>query len=183
MEIKVQPIGGAEPLMCNHNVAKRIKACGGTAVYGWEVQTTAATKVECRTNHCVWQDEHGELWDVTPKFSGVEGNTATISWPETTEFVRDDDAVFVNRASSSQYRSRVENRRIERACEFMNIADDHMNACDLDKCRYWTEKANTEIRRERLPFRWDTPKTLLAADWIPTILPGGAFCMEMKGAA
>ena len=33
MQIKVQSIVGAEPLMCSDNVTKRIKACGGSAAF------------------------------------------------------------------------------------------------------------------------------------------------------
>ena len=38
MKIQVRPIFGAEPLMCSVNVAKRIKACGGSAAYGWLIR-------------------------------------------------------------------------------------------------------------------------------------------------
>jgi hypothetical protein len=38
MRIPNQPIAGSEPLMCTENVRKRIKACGGQAVFGWHIK-------------------------------------------------------------------------------------------------------------------------------------------------
>src|SRR5690242_13639183 len=68
MKIPVQPIHGASPLMCAENVKKRIRACGGEAVYGWLVKEEAYSYIW--SSHVVWKDESGKLWDVTPDFTG-----------------------------------------------------------------------------------------------------------------
>lgn len=67
MRIPVQPISGAQPLMCRVNVEKRVRAMGGRAVFGWAVRHDVYNDV--KQNHCVWEDDTGRLWDVTPPCS------------------------------------------------------------------------------------------------------------------
>ena len=90
MKIPNQPIGGAEPLMCTENVRKRIKACGGRAVYGWIVKDQG--EFLAKSAHCVWQNDQGELFDVTPYFVDAVGPLGILGWPETIEFDPDPNA-------------------------------------------------------------------------------------------
>ena len=91
IRIPVQPISGAEPLMCSENVQKRIRAMGGSAVFGWIVAHDTFNDV--KQNHVVWEDSTGQLWDVTPVFESVQGEFAIVNWPDFTEFERDDGFV------------------------------------------------------------------------------------------
>lgn len=84
MQVPVQPIAGALPLMCRDNVQMRIRAMGGPIVYGWMVRRDVYT--EFRTSHAVWQDDQRNLWDLTPVFSEAQGQFAIIDWPSFTEF-------------------------------------------------------------------------------------------------
>src|SRR5690349_16909524 len=88
VKLKTRPMTGAEPLMCTRNVEKRIRACGGAAVYGWQVKRLPLYTHYAQ--HCVWRDDSGELWDVTPQFEEVYGEYAVVGWPDETEFVVDD---------------------------------------------------------------------------------------------
>lgn len=92
IRIPVQPISGAEPLMCWHNVQKRIKAMGGRAVFGWTIRHDLYTDI--KQNHCVWEDRAGQLWDVTSVFTSVQDQMVIIDWPEDTQFERDETAAF-----------------------------------------------------------------------------------------
>jgi hypothetical protein len=85
MKIKVQSIFGAEPQMCDSNVAKRINALGGKKVYGWKIKDIGCGW-KVRQNHCVWEDPDGTLWDVTPEFESVSGDYAVCKWNEEVEF-------------------------------------------------------------------------------------------------
>jgi hypothetical protein len=58
LTVRVQPISGAEPLMCPVNVQKRIKAKGGKPVFGWEVKIDREV-IEIHTAHCIWESPGG----------------------------------------------------------------------------------------------------------------------------
>lgn len=82
MKITVLPTFGAEPLMCSSNVEEKIKATGGEAVYGYKIEDKGP-EIIVKSPHCVWKDNDGQLWDVTPEF----GEYAFLAyWNEETEF-------------------------------------------------------------------------------------------------
>lgn len=164
--IRVQPIFGAEPLMCSMNVEKRIRAMGGRAVYGWAVRHDKYN--DAWQNHCVWESPDGELVDVTPVFSEIVGDRAVISWPDQTEFVRDEAAVFTDRGLPTRYVPSVPGTHMAKACEYMTVADGHLRNGDLEKCRYWTERANRYGRK--VGIVWDTPASTGLADTLTTAL-------------
>ena len=153
--IRVQSICGAEPLMCSVNVEKRIRVMGGQPVFGWKVQHDQYN--DCWQSHCVWESPDGELVDVTPVFAGIEGEFAVIVWPTETEFVRDDAASFTERGLPSCYVPTRPGDDIARGCEFMTIADKYLWQDDLERCRYWTQRANRAAKK--LGIRWSTPES------------------------
>jgi hypothetical protein len=169
IKIPVQPIYGAEPFMCSVNVQKRIKAMGGRAVFGWLIRHDPHIVV--RVSHCVWEDQSGQLWDVTPECVSVEGVMAMIEWPKETEFERDDTAAFEGKSHPTRYASIHPSPHVARACEFMGRADVFLRQGDLDRCRYWTERANKEVAKAKLPFRWDTPASTSVEDVLATVVP------------
>lgn len=165
MKIKVQPIGGAEPLMCSHNVSKRVKACGGSAVYGWEIRDDDA-EILTRLSHCVWQSPEGELICVTPRPQGVAGDYTIAEWPEEIDFERDDDAVFVGfKSLGVRYVPKTTNPKVAKACEFASRSETALLSGDLARCQYWTQKANAQ----RCGCHWKCPKSLDMADYLACI--------------
>lgn len=165
-KIKVQPMCGAEPLMCNVNVEKRIMAMGGRAVFGWAVYHDRYN--DAWQNHCVWESPDGELVDVTPVISEVVGDQAVVEWTAETEFVRDDAAAFTDCGLPTRYVPTRPGTHMAKACECMTVADEHLRHGDLEKCRYWTERANRYGRR--VGVCWDTPASTGLADTLATAL-------------
>ncbi len=171
MRIPCQPIHGGEPFECFKNVQKRIKALGGKAAFGWAIRDDGPNDiVEVKYSHVVWESETGELFDVTPQIVGIEGEFAIVSYPDSIKFEQDDTAVFESKSLGTKYIPKIDNPHLERACKHMERADALLLQGDLDKCRYWTEKANTELQRGKLQAGWDTPASLLMRDVLPTML-------------
>lgn len=166
VKIRVQPIGGAKPLMCNINVQKRIRVMGGRAVYGWCIRHDKFN--DCWQNHCVWESPEGELVDVTPVFSNIIGDYAVITWPDEIEFIRDDDAVFTEKGLPTKYIPTRPGPNMAKACEYMTVADEHLRNNDLERCRYWTERANKSGRK--VGVYWDCPVSTDLADTLRTML-------------
>jgi len=158
MFIQVRPIWGAEPLMCIHNVEKRINALGGSKAFGWRIDRD--TWVIRKQSHCVWQDEDGTLFDVTPVYGKVEGPFVEFVWEDETEFERDDEAVFTDKALPGKYVPRSGDKHLSAACSFMERADVFLHEGNLEKCRYWTERANREVAKAGLPFGWAIPGSM-----------------------
>jgi hypothetical protein len=156
MRIPCQSIVGAEPMMCVVNVAKRIKALGGRSVFGWEVRPMYLADVH--TPHCVWESPDGHLQCVTPKYTGLCDEGAVVEWPETIEFVPDASLAWDGGKCPFDAKYVAKHLGLAKACEYMTTADRYMNAGDLDRCRYWTEKANREARK--LGVYWDVPASL-----------------------
>jgi hypothetical protein len=166
MKIPTQPMIGGEPLMCIENVKKRIRACGGSKVFGWKVRRNGPVTVH--ENHVVWQDDEGRLFDVTPEFSDLEGEFLTWEWPPEVEFLPDETAAFSGREDIRPHRYVSDDPRLAKALEYLSRGDMALHRLDLDGCRYWTEKANHAARRCRI--RWDCPATLDMADVVKTTL-------------
>lgn len=166
MKIPMQPIFGAEPLMCITNVETRIRACGGSMVFGWKVRRNGPITVH--ENHVVWQDDAGRLFDVTPEFSCLEGEFLTWEWPEEVEFLPDEAAAFSGRDDIRPHRYFADDPKLEKALTFLQRSDLALHRLDLNGCRYWTEKANREARRYGIS--WDCPASLDMADVVRTTL-------------
>ena len=176
IRIPVQPISGAEPLRCRQNVQKRIKAMGGKAVFGWSIRHDLFT--DMKQNHCVWEDHAGQLWDVTPVFVAVEGQMVFIDWPEDTEFERDDSAAFAGKSLPTRYVPTHPNPHVASACTYMERADEFLRNGDLDRGRYWTERANREMAKAKLPVRWESPASLELGNFIGAMLmPDNPFAV------
>lgn len=162
---------GGKPFECFKNVQKRIRALGGKAVFGWATRDSRPNDiVEVWYSHVVWESETGELFDVTPQVVEIKGGLAIVSYPESIGFKRDDTAVFESKSLGTKYVPKINNPYLERACKHMERADAHLLQGDVDKCRYWTEKANTELQRGKFQAGWDTPASLLMQDVLPTML-------------
>lgn len=169
VEVPVQPMFGAEPLMCVDNVRKRVAAMGGKPVFGWCVEHDPFN--DRHQNHVVWEDDQKQLWDVTPVFGEIIGEMVTIKWRDSIEFIRDDSAVFDTKGLPSRYIATHASPHVAKACEYMNRADDLLMAHrNLEKCRYWTERANAEMKKAGLNAGWDVPKSLNNEDILRTAL-------------
>lgn len=168
MKIPVQPISGAEPMMCITNVRKRIAACGGSMVFGWEFTDYEFETIQ--SNHVIWQSDEGKLMCVTPKFTQIFCEMVVIDWPHEIEFERDDAAVFDDCALPSRHISKIDNDHAVKACELMTVADKHMYDGNFEGCRYYTEKANNELRRARVHMKWDMPTRLKKVDILRTVI-------------
>jgi hypothetical protein len=167
MKIKVQSIWGAEPQMCLGNVEKRIRACGGKKVFGWKIKD-----IQCgwkvRENHCVWENPAGVLFDVTPELADVSGGYAIAKWGDECEFERDDSATFDIKNRPGQYIPPSDNTHLKNAAEYVLRGDVAMNEGDLQRCRYWTNKANGAARKGGSRARWDVPESCDLADIVKT---------------
>jgi len=171
MMIPAQPMIGAQPVMCSENVRKRIKACGGKAVYGWE-RDKRGPYTDCLLSHVVWEDKDGKLWDVTPKIKSIDANYLAECEFEPTEFIRDDAAAFDTKSLPSRYVPKdgwKDDKHVQKACEYMSRSDEFLRVGEVDKCRYWTGKANTEMRRGRVDAGWQTPESTDIRDVLPTM--------------
>jgi hypothetical protein len=168
IRIPVQPIAGAEPMMCLENVKKRIRAMGGRPAFGWAIRHDLYTDV--KQNHCVWEDQTGQLWDVTPVFESVQGEFVVVVWPDDTEFEPDDTAAFEGRSLPNRYVPTHPSPHVATACTYMENADEFLRHGDLDRCRYWTERANREMKKARLPVRWESPASTELGDFVRSML-------------
>lgn len=167
-QIPVQPISGAAPLMCWHNVQRRIRACGGSAVFGWEIRDDNFNYI--KLSHVVWCDPDGKLVCVTPKFGRVIGENVLVEWPGTIQFERDDNAVFEGKSLGNIYVPKIDNRHLATACEYMTRADRFLHNLDLGRCRWWTQRANIELQRAQIGFAgWDVPSSLELGDILATM--------------
>lgn len=168
--LPVQPMAGAEPLMCWANVQKRIRALGGRAVYGWEVRPDPLLPVEVRASHVVWESPGGDLMCVTPRFEAVDGGYTVVGWPDSIRFVRDDAATFEGRSRGTRYVAG--DTSLAAACEYMTRADAALFAgADIEKCKYWTGRANAELRRAGYRGHgWSAPDSLHVGDVLTTML-------------
>lgn len=169
IKIPGKRVFGTEPFMCTANVQMCVQTMGGRAVFGWSIHHDHYTVA--KVNHCVWEDQSGQLWDVTPQFAAIEGEIAIIEWPEKTEFERDDAAVFEGKAHPTRHVPAHPSPHVARACEFMERADVFLFQDDLERCRYWTERANKEMAKAKLPVRWDTPVSTSMKDVLATVVP------------
>lgn len=66
VRLPVTPDAGALPAECYANVAARVEAEGGSAVYGWQLWEWPHVLVEAEF-HAVWRSPSGEFQDVTPR--------------------------------------------------------------------------------------------------------------------
>lgn len=58
-------LGRVQPGQCHLNVRAYVEDHGGTPVYGWIIwESPIHLEAEF---HCVWEDPHGDLWDITPR--------------------------------------------------------------------------------------------------------------------
>ena len=152
MKVRCQPIYGGEPLMCTSNVAKRIRVFGGSAVYGWLIDPDPNTdKYVRKMPHCVWRSPEGELQDVTPYLTGEIAGDLAIAEFRDIEFEPDNSCNWGEGRCTIRGQYIAIDPRLKEACRFMTIADGFLNSGELDKCRYWTERANRTAQRIGFP--------------------------------
>jgi len=153
--------------MCTQNVEKRIRAMGGSAVYGWLISDGGFYWHE--TKHCIWCSDDGELRDVTPYFVSVDGEMACVEFRDI-EFRRDDAAMF-STEGESRYISKTSNPDLVKACSYMTAADKALYEDRLEAGQYSTRKANEFLKRAGIKARWDVPSSLAPADFIKLAVP------------
>jgi hypothetical protein len=85
------------------------------------------------------------------------------------EFERDDSSAFVGKNHPGQYIPPSDNRHLKNAAEFMVRGDRAMNEGDLERCRYWTNKANEAARKGGSKARWKVPDSCELADLVRTM--------------
>jgi hypothetical protein len=150
-------------------VAKRIKAMGGKAIYGWRIidDPKQSPVAILKQHHCIWESPEGELQDVTPQIEGIEGDHMIVGWPdEHIVFERDDSVPMGEKALPTRYIPRQP--KWKQICHWMEIADVKLKEGDLQSCRYWTDKANQIAHKHG--FHWDTPASMDWKDVFPTML-------------
>jgi hypothetical protein len=116
--------------------------------------------------HAVWEDPDGKLWDVTPYVHEVVGEQVTCVYQDI-DFEPDATVAWEEDGrppSGIRYVPKGDNKFLVRACKYMERGDDCLSRKDLEGCRYWTDRANEQLRRGRLPLCWDTPATADVAD-------------------
>jgi hypothetical protein len=164
MKIKTQPILGGRPSQCHTNVGKRIKALGGSAVFGWQLLDKGVYIQH--TPHCIWQAPTGELQDVTPLVTAViDEEHARIEYPQEIEFIRDDAVAWpLDGAPPPISKYVAKDPKHQKSVDYLRRGDQALDSGDLDTCRYWTERANAELRRLGVPAYFPMPKSLNEAD-------------------
>jgi hypothetical protein len=61
--------------------------------------------------------------------------------------------MILHMPTSRRFRLVTDNIGMGRS-EFMERADRYLIRDDRDRFRYWTERANKEVAKAKLPFRW-----------------------------
>ena len=65
--VDVTPAAGSKLGECFSNVENAIARNGGSRILGWTVWSRRSVFIEAE-NHCVWQNEADEIYDVTPTY-------------------------------------------------------------------------------------------------------------------
>jgi hypothetical protein len=158
---------GGLPQACYENVLKRIGALGGRATFGWKVRTLGGGW-ESREGHCVWESPSGELVCVTPVWTSASGSWGTAEYPEAIAFEPDEAATFGSngKPSTGYYTPPDDSPRMKRAAVFLRRSDEALNADNLEGCRYWTAKANAELRAAGCRYGFEAPESLDMAERI-----------------
>jgi hypothetical protein len=74
-------LGKMEFGRCHLNVRSYVENQGGNAVYGWLIwESSIHLEAEF---HCVWEDHHGDLWDITPR---VDAEPLVLFLPDPRRF-------------------------------------------------------------------------------------------------
>jgi len=98
---------GTQNQKCFSNVQKKIKHCGGKMIIGWQIwETKHIVEAEC---HAVWEDENGNLHDITPKPLGI------------------DKILFVEDENLKYEEKQIENIRLNKSNN--QLVDDLINVC------------------------------------------------------
>jgi hypothetical protein len=63
--VKVRPERSSDPGECFFNVDRKVKAVGGSAVFGWCIWTWEGILIEAE-HHCIHLTKVGKLVDITP---------------------------------------------------------------------------------------------------------------------
>jgi hypothetical protein len=168
--VPVQAIQGGAPLQCVTNVAKRVRALGGEAAFGWLVK--ADRLYEMHIPHCVWKSPEGRLQCVTPQYTKLVGDDRVLAeHPEFIWFIPDPALAWHAFPCPHRMRYVATDRRLVKACEHLTRSDACYYAGDLEGCRYWTEKANDAAKG--LGVYWDAPEGETTADYLKAGLPPG----------
>ncbi|TVT36745.1 hypothetical protein FNT36_24850 [Hymenobacter setariae] len=106
--VPVHPEDYARPLNCYPNVDEKVRRDGGRPHYGWSIHKTNLLYEAER--HAVWENEDGELVDVTPYESGVNE----------IQFVSDDNWVYTGKAVDNIRVNRTQNPLVD---DFILLAE------------------------------------------------------------
>lgn len=107
--LPLEPEKGAEERDCFPVVQKKVEQCGGRMIMGWQIwETKHLVEAEC---HAVWEDEDGDLHDITPK-------------PESLKI---DRILFVEDGNLIYEEKQIDNIRINKSK--INLVDDLIEVC------------------------------------------------------
>jgi hypothetical protein len=106
---------------------------------------------------------------VTPEYSDASGGYAIAKWGDEIEFERDDSSAFVGKNRPGQYIPPNDNPQLKNAAEYILRGDLAMNEGDLERCRYWTNKANEAARKGGSMAWWAVPESCDLADILKTM--------------
>ncbi|MBT9394386.1 hypothetical protein KLP40_14540 [Hymenobacter sp. NST-14] len=123
--VPVQPAPYALPHNCFLNVQEKVRRDGGQVHYGWAIHETNLLREAER--HAVWEDNEGNLLDITPQETGEEEIL----------FVSDNDWEYTGK--------RVDNIRVNRTDN--PVVDDFITLCECVHTitSYGTEDENWQI--------------------------------------
>jgi hypothetical protein len=90
-----------------------------------------------------------------------------IDWSKEIQFIPDPSVFWGDGRCTIPIKYQALDPRLVKACEYLTIADNYLNQQDLEKCRYWTERANKESSKVFGPgYGWATPEDDSAFDYI-----------------
>lgn len=96
--IPVKPVYGSVQAHCFGSVIQHSKGAGGKLVTGWAIWLHPDVYIEAE-HHGVWEDDEGNLIDITPK---PDGEKEIL-------FLRDDNANLINETSRNNVRKALIN--------------------------------------------------------------------------
>lgn len=105
--LSVEPEEDAVVSDCFPSVQKKVEQYGGKMIMGWQIwETKHLVEAEC---HAVWEDENGELHDITPKPFNI------------------DKILFVEDANLEYEEKQIDSIRINKSK--INLVDDLIDVC------------------------------------------------------
>lgn len=158
------------PLNCLINCEQQVEREGGRLVVGWRITETPYYSEH--SHHAVWEDESGQVWEITPNLVGMEGDGLVCVGGPPTRFVPDPTAKFVgekpNRQSlPTRFVPKHDNPALHRALDYLDRSNQALYEPNIDKAHYWQDRAEAAINQ--FATRTRRPKIRLE---MPPVPPG-----------